>query len=318
MWTPSSADMPLFSVVIPVFNRRELVERAIKSVRNQTQGQEVEIVVVDDASTDGSFEALQGMVSKYRLILKKQDKNRGIGPTRNSGIAAARGEWILPLDSDDELAPEALGWLTDLITSLPNDINRVRCMVSWDDGRLTPEPALKEEIWGYEDYVRAIDVPDGTGVESASAFRRPSLMAVPYPKDRTHELLFHLDYAAQFKMRTTGRVLRQYHSGTYNNTRSQFSRVRLLSDVADWANQVDDILVKHGPALEKLAPNIMRQILHSGVKYHFLCGNRRRALSFAVRGLRWPNARLAAYLVFGLLGRGTLAWVVSRLSGLVK
>jgi len=88
------------SVVIPVFNRRHEVLRAIASVLRQER-QADEILVVDDGSTDGSAAAVAGL-NEPRIKLLRHDTNRGAAAARNTGIAAARGAWVAFLDSDDE------------------------------------------------------------------------------------------------------------------------------------------------------------------------------------------------------------------------
>jgi glycosyltransferase involved in cell wall biosynthesis len=98
--------MPLFSVVVPTFNRATLVRRAIDSVVAQTVG-DFEIVVVDDGSTDNTREAVNGLADP-RMRLVSLPENRGAAAARNAGIAAARGELISLLDSDDEMAPTFL------------------------------------------------------------------------------------------------------------------------------------------------------------------------------------------------------------------
>ncbi|MBN2424439.1 MAG: glycosyltransferase [Calditrichaceae bacterium] len=92
------------SVVIPVFNRATLIERAIKSVLNQSESP-YEIIVVDDGSTDNTSEILLKFRAEIKIIT--QD-NKGVSLARNRGINAARGEWISFLDSDDEWLPDKL------------------------------------------------------------------------------------------------------------------------------------------------------------------------------------------------------------------
>ncbi len=89
----------MLSVVIPVFNRPEQAARAIKSVLGQrwTSPEKLEIVAVDDAST----EPLQSNVSDHRLRIVRLEQNSGPAAARNAGIAAARGDFIAFLDSDD-------------------------------------------------------------------------------------------------------------------------------------------------------------------------------------------------------------------------
>ena len=96
----------MFSVVIPVYNRRALVGRAIRSVLAQ-QGADFEVIVVDDASDDGTPEQVrEEFGSAVKIVILAE--NSGVSAARNRGIAAAEGEWIALLDSDDEWLPNKL------------------------------------------------------------------------------------------------------------------------------------------------------------------------------------------------------------------
>ncbi len=91
------------SVVIPTFNRRILVERAIRSVLAQTQPVD-EIIVVDDGSTDGTADSLRSAFGeRIRYVWQE---NRGVSSARNRGLLLAGGRYITLLDSDDEWMPE--------------------------------------------------------------------------------------------------------------------------------------------------------------------------------------------------------------------
>jgi len=91
-------------VVIPTFNRRGLLPRAIDSVLKQTRLPQ-EIIVVDDGSTDGSAEMVGKQFPLVHLIVQE---NRGVSAARNAGINFASGDWLAFLDSDDEWLPEKL------------------------------------------------------------------------------------------------------------------------------------------------------------------------------------------------------------------
>jgi len=92
------------SVIIPVYNRYNLIDRAIKSVLQQTRPPD-EIIVIDDGSTDGTDMIIK---KNYPDIILLQQKNRGVSCARNNGIKNAKGTWITLLDSDDEWLPEKL------------------------------------------------------------------------------------------------------------------------------------------------------------------------------------------------------------------
>ena len=100
--------MSTVSVVVPVYNRRELVGRALESVSAQTFT-DWELIVVDDASTDGTWEYLRSAWNEAPPVrLLRQRVNSGVSAARNTGIEAARGDWIALLDSDDEWKPRKL------------------------------------------------------------------------------------------------------------------------------------------------------------------------------------------------------------------
>jgi glycosyltransferase involved in cell wall biosynthesis len=100
------ASLDTISVIIPLYNRREEIGRAIASVLRQSRAPD-EILVVDDASRDGSPEAVAALGDK-RIRLLRHERNRGAAAARNTGIAAATSDWIALLDSDDEWEPEKL------------------------------------------------------------------------------------------------------------------------------------------------------------------------------------------------------------------
>jgi glycosyltransferase involved in cell wall biosynthesis len=97
---------PKVSVIVPTFNRRVLLTRALASVRAQTCT-DYEVVVVDDGSTDGTAEAL-AVTPQDRFRYIRLDQNRGQSAARNIGVRAAQGRLLAFLDSDDEWMPEKL------------------------------------------------------------------------------------------------------------------------------------------------------------------------------------------------------------------
>lgn len=106
----------LVSVIIPAYNRLHLIEPAIKSVLEQTY-RKYEIIVVDDASTDGTSTWIAEHYPQIRLI--SLQKNSGAAEARNIGIKSARGEFIAFLDSDDYWDSHYLTAMTQVLEAYP-------------------------------------------------------------------------------------------------------------------------------------------------------------------------------------------------------
>lgn len=100
---PGTAEVPLVSVVIPCWNQGHYLGEAIESVLAQTHS-EIELVVVDDGSEDNSFE----VASRYPGVRCLRQPNSGVAAARNRGLAETRGSFVVFLDADDRLLPNAL------------------------------------------------------------------------------------------------------------------------------------------------------------------------------------------------------------------
>jgi glycosyltransferase involved in cell wall biosynthesis len=97
--------MPDISVIIPLYNKGMIIERTVKSVLEQTYPN-FELIIVDDGSTDNSVEVVQ-QIKDERIRLIRQ-KNSGPSAARNTGVRNANTDWVVFLDGDDELLPDAL------------------------------------------------------------------------------------------------------------------------------------------------------------------------------------------------------------------
>lgn len=99
---------PIFSIIIPCYNYGHLVRRAVLSVVSQP-GDDYEVVVINDGSTDDSTEVLVRLAEEYpRKLQVLHQVNCGQSAVRNKGVAVSRGDWLIFLDADDEMAPGAL------------------------------------------------------------------------------------------------------------------------------------------------------------------------------------------------------------------
>lgn len=105
--TAKEEEKPKVSVIIPVYNTEKYVREAIDSIRKQTL-KELEIIIVNDGSTDNSQSIIDELSDTDSRIYTYKQKNQGLSLTRNAGIAYAHGEYLYFMDSDDLLEEDAL------------------------------------------------------------------------------------------------------------------------------------------------------------------------------------------------------------------
>ena len=101
------SESPLFSIVVPTFNREDHIGRCLESVVRQSC-QDFEVVVVDNASTDGTVKVVLGFDGHFDINMVVNDSNHERSYSRNRGAELACGRFIVFLDSDDELRPDSL------------------------------------------------------------------------------------------------------------------------------------------------------------------------------------------------------------------
>lgn len=111
------------SIIIPVYNVSEYVERCIYSVISQTHT-DLECIIVDDCTPDDSIEKCEKLIANYNgpinFIIIHHNHNRGLSAARNTGIEKATGEYLFFLDSDDEISKDAIELLLNEVYSNPN------------------------------------------------------------------------------------------------------------------------------------------------------------------------------------------------------
>jgi glycosyltransferase involved in cell wall biosynthesis len=137
---------PLISVILPVYNRKDLIKKALKSVISQIFNN-IEIIVIDDCSTDGITECDILSMDK-RILYYRQPFHCGVSKARNDGVKLSKGEWIAFIDSDDE-------WLRQKLekqikwTLSHKEYEIVQTKEIWiRDGKRVNAPATHEKFQG--------------------------------------------------------------------------------------------------------------------------------------------------------------------------
>lgn len=153
----------LISVIIPVYNCGNYIRESLDSIVNQTIGIEnIEVIIVDDASTDDSVEIIRGYTSKYPSIkLISQKSNQGSGPARNLGLKHVTSEYVTYLDADDYISLDAYEKALEIFK---NDVDVDLVMYRWeefdDNGLLDYPDIVKTSLKNHKIVTDINDYPE--------------------------------------------------------------------------------------------------------------------------------------------------------------
>jgi glycosyltransferase involved in cell wall biosynthesis len=174
---------PRFTVLIPTYNRARLLLRALDSVAAQCW-RDFEIVIVDDGSTDGSAEAAQDWSARTGQPIRLQRQaNAGVHTAYNRGVAAARGELIAVLGSDDVLLPDALQRMARAWDAIDPEQRSDYCGivglgVHWHSGELVGD-RFPADVWDANHLERTLR--HHLAGDKPGAYRRDLLLQRPFP-----------------------------------------------------------------------------------------------------------------------------------------
>lgn len=189
----------MISIIVPIYNSSQYIDRCIASVLSQTY-EGFELLLIDDGSTDDSYACCEKWRIKDKRIILKQQQNSGVSVARNRGLADAKGQYILLLDSDDWLASNTLEILVDVQSQ-----NNADCIIFGFNQTSGNIWAPKDNFIynSIEDFKKDFSYHINTELLSSSVNKlyRKELIKKMYPKDMAfgEDLLFSLDYLEQCK-----------------------------------------------------------------------------------------------------------------------
>ncbi len=201
-----------FSVVIPTYNYAHFIARAIESVL-ANPGDDYEVIVVDDGSTDNTAAAVERFDRSVRYV---RQENRGPSAARNRGAQAARGEYVLFLDADDRLLPDALPALRQFLAAHP-DVD-LACggyaSIALDgQTQLNHPPGLSSKA--RKNFRRLIS-GEISIVNGSAAIRRSALDRLRFPEQCRHfeDIVFFGHAFALLRAATVPKTLVECHDHT--------------------------------------------------------------------------------------------------------
>ncbi len=302
-----------FSIVIPVYNREKHVGRAAASALAQTFG-DFELILVDDCSSDNSLTLIRGFSAPNVQIIAR-DKPGGVGGARNTGIAAARGEWIVFLDSDDELVPGALDVMFERASAAPATVAGLwfRCLM--DDGLIIPTRLTAPQEWDYAGFLTFWNASSRQWRDMLYCIRRASFARLPQPEGRMDDIKYLIDFAFRFRIRAYPEALRLYHQDAANQLVRVTRRLDPRRDQAfiiDRANEYRRLIADHSAALARLAPALYGEYLESAATTATMANRRWEAVGYALAALRLSPLRFRNWVVLGAAFVGPFSVVLRR------
>jgi glycosyltransferase involved in cell wall biosynthesis len=224
--------MTRFSVIIPTFRRRQAVRRAVESALMFARAVgDTELVIVDDASNDGTFEDLTEIyaaeIKRGVIVTLRRPLNGGVTVAKNDGIRAARGDRLIFLDSDDQLLPAAAEAIPPFVARHPTaPVLFFRC--EDEDGRLVGPPVAECTI-----DLRAL-LMNATPGECLPVVVRSAALAYPYDEDlRGFEYLAYLRMVEAFgPVHLSDAVVRRYATTGADRLSSLAGRLRRAGLIA--------------------------------------------------------------------------------------
>lgn len=178
----------MISIIVPVYNIKEYLAGCMESLQKQTCP-DLEIILVDDGSTDGSGALCDGYAAQDCRVQVVHKENGGLSSARNAGLEVATGQWILFVDGDDYLAQNAVEQLLTVAREYP-DTDFVQFLYQETDGSWQPDNQPSEQIvlTGVPDFFRRLYDLGGVAASSCTKlFRRELFENIRFQKGIRHE-----------------------------------------------------------------------------------------------------------------------------------
>jgi len=282
------------SIIIPVYNRAQLLSRSIRSVLNQTF-QNFEVIVVDDGSTD-DIESVVKSFNDKRIQYIRHEERRGAPAARNTGIRLARGRYIAFQDSDDEWRSEKLEKQMRAFENAPPDLGVVYTSF-WriENGRknyIPPSNFKQKEGYIHEILLETNFIATPTAIVKKECFEKAGMFDESLPRLQEWELWIRISKYYRFKHIDEPLVNAYLQPDSISRNMNALIMARKL------------ILEKHFEEISKKSALLGKHYYEIGA---LLClnGEIEEGKSYFIKAIRtYPfNAKLLFSTLFSLLGK---------------
>ena len=255
----SMNNLPLITVIIPIYNIMEWLPRCVHSVTAQTYGN-LEILLVDDGSTDGTGELCDRLATEDERIRVFHKENGGSSSARNYGLDRARGQYVGFVDSDDYVEADAYEKLMTGILETGAAIAQIGRDEIDAEGRLLPDvcvPPETAEMIPPEEFMKELLMHRGDCSFCTKLLKREILGEKRFPEGKLNEDFYLLTHLLPETEGILSLPDRGYHvfyrmgSNSRREDKNDFSRV--YRDNVENADAVTELVRERFPALEQTA-----------------------------------------------------------------
>ena len=229
------------SIIIPVYNTEKYLKRCIESCLNQTLG-DIEIILVDDYSKDGSREIIRDYSIKYPNKVKYifQKENHRQGAARNRGMEIAKGDYFLFVDSDDWIKPDMCETMYNKAKESDADMVGSNYFLSWDDRDEIKKVNIQPDMCGNMDKHKKSEYIKNYGMFWSRVYKRSVLeeSKLKFPEDIFYEDAFFNFYSVLYAKRVEHIDKQFYHYYQENqstvrnrNNPRQYERIKLAEEI---------------------------------------------------------------------------------------
>ncbi len=255
----------MISVIVPIYNAEDFLERCIKSILCQTK-KEIELILVDDGSTDGSLEICNSFANWDKRVKVLSRENSGVSASRNAGLDIANGDYISFVDADDYIETTMLERL--LTTLIKNEVDIAACMSREvdEDGKsckkfLTDFVKIRYNVkWGGKEFVKSILGNEAAPTVWGKLYRRELVINKRFKENVLAEDMLYL-----FDIIDEDCSLYFIEDELYNYVQNTKSQTYKFSDVY-YENRISNIVNSRETLLRKFGDDIEPYIISAEFK----------------------------------------------------
>ena len=262
----------LVSIIIPVYNSAQFLKESLESIINQTYSN-IEIICVNDGSTDDSLEILKSYSDKITIITQK---NQGLASALNAGIKTMGGKWFKWFSPDDVMYTHTIETLVHAAKKYPDTVVYSNWEIIDEEGKKLRDfsESNYNELSNFEYNVRLLDgqqINVNTSLIPFSLFEKCSMQELDDPVAVDYDFLLHAALLFNIKFHLIQKLLIKYRIHT-----KQLSH-KNISKTLEYISKIKN------PILKQLDKSIQDKYTHELKKYQKLKPKKRKTMEFGIK-----------------------------------